>query len=150
QMTGAEVLRFGVGLDGSPLSGGISVTGSSWASDLLAKASTATAEPVTRPEGFAGALRSYQAEAPGWLAFLDAVPLGGCLALDMGLGKTPTALAHLARNKGEGTALVIAPPAVVGNWASEAARFAPELNVVVHHGASRSSDDELQREIEGA
>src|SRR5690606_22694201 len=114
------------------------------------KAATASTEVVTRPAGFDGELRSYQAEALGWLAFLDAVQLGGCLALDMGLGKTPTVLAHLARNKGEGTALVIAPPAVVGNWASEAARFTPDLQVVVHHGASRASADALQREIDGA
>ena len=39
----------------------------------------------------------------------------------------------------QGTALVIAPAAVVGNWAAEAARFVPELRVVVHHGASRSA-----------
>ena len=39
---------------------------------------------------------------------------GGCLALDMGLGKTPTVLAHIARTVGEGPVLVIAPPAVVG------------------------------------
>ena len=37
-----------------------------------------------------------------------------------------------------GPALVIAPPAVVGNWAAEAARFTPGLRVVVHHGASRA------------
>ena len=77
-------------------------------------------EAITKPEGFVGELRHYQAEALGWLGFLDAVGLGGCLALDMGLGKTPTVLAHLARTGG-GPALVIAPPAVVGNWAAEAA-----------------------------
>ena len=60
------------------------------------------AEPVTSPEGFVGELRSYQAEALAWLGFLDAVELGGCLALDMGLGKTPTVLAHLARTPGNG------------------------------------------------
>ena len=53
--------------------------------------------PSPSPEGFVGELRHYQAEALGWLGFLDAVGLGGCLALDMGLGKTPTVLAHLAR-----------------------------------------------------
>ena len=46
--------------------------------------------------------------------------------MDMGLGKTPTVLAHLLANRGEGPALVIAPPAVLGNWAAEAARFTPE------------------------
>ena len=80
-----------------------------------------------RPTGFVGELRSYQAEALAWLGFLDAAGLGGCLALDMGLGKTPTMLAHLARTaRATGPALVIAPPAVVGNWAAEAARFTPE------------------------
>ena len=78
------------------------------------------------PERFAGTLRSYQAEALAWIGFLAASELGGCLALDMGLGKTPTVLAHLARSAGRGTALVIAPAAVVGNWAAEAARFAPD------------------------
>ncbi len=47
----------------------------------------------------------------------------------MGLGKTPTVLAHLARTASRGTSLVIAPAAVVGNWAAEAARFAPDLRV---------------------
>jgi hypothetical protein len=146
-MTGAEVLRFGVGLEGSPLAGGITVAGSSWAADLLQKASEAATEPVTRPEGFVGELRSYQAEAVGWLGFLESVQLGGCLALDMGLGKTPTVLAHLARSRGNGPALVVAPPAVVGNWASEARKFTPGLRVVIHHGASRASASELAREV---
>jgi SNF2 family DNA or RNA helicase len=68
----------------------------------------------------------------------------------MGLGKTPTVLAHLARTKGSGRALVIAPPAVVGNWAAEAARFAPDLKVVVHHGASRATATQLEAEVADA
>ena len=45
----------------------------------------------------------------------------------MGLGKTPTTLASLALSPWtHGTALVIAPPAVVGNWAAEARKFVPE------------------------
>ena len=150
QLTGAEILRHALGLDGSPFSGGVTVEGSSWATDLLDKAKHAAAEPVHEPPGFVGELRGYQADALGWLGFLDAVELGGCLALDMGLGKTPTVLAHLARTAGNGAALVIAPPAVVGNWAAEAARFTPSLRVVVHHGASRASADELDAEVDGA
>src|SRR5207253_7114450 len=49
-----------------------------------------------------------------------------------------------------GKTLVIAPAAVVGNWAAEAARFAPKLQVVVHHGAARAADDELEDEIADA
>ena len=124
--------------------------GSGWAAALMGKAATTATEPVTKPPGFVGELRSYQAEALAWLGFLDSVELGGCLALDMGLGKTPTVLAHLARTKGAGPALVVAPPAVVGNWAAEAAKFAPGLVVVVHHGASRGSAEELAAEVAGA
>src|SRR5439155_13182974 len=47
-------------------------------------------------------------------------------------------------------ALVVAPPAVVGNWAAEAARFAPSLRVVVHHGAARVSAEEVEAEVAGA
>ena len=66
-----------------------------------ARAGEASTSPVTRPDGFVGELRTYQAEALAWIGFLDAAELGGCLALDMGLGKTPTVLAHLARLAGD-------------------------------------------------
>jgi hypothetical protein len=143
QMTGAEMLRQALGLDGNALAGGISIEGSGWAADLLSKASNASLVPAQNPKGFNGELRSYQAEALAWLQFLDTTSLGGCLALDMGLGKTPTILAHLVAGAGGGPALVIAPPAVVGNWAAEAARFTPSLKVLVHHGASRAEEDRL-------
>jgi SNF2-related domain/SNF2 Helicase protein/Helicase conserved C-terminal domain len=150
QLTGAEILRHSVGLGGTGLAGGVVVNGNSWANDIVRSAGEVSMSPVTQPEGFAGALRTYQAEAVAWIGFLDAAGLGGCLALDMGLGKTPTVLAHLARSAGVGTTLVIAPAAVVGNWAAEAARFAPGLRVSVHHGASRASADELGAEIAGS
>ena len=89
RISGAEILRHAVGLEGSPLAGGLTVEGGGWATDLLSRAQDVPTDPVTRPEGFRGQLRSYQAEALAWLGFLDAVELGGCLALDMGLGKTP-------------------------------------------------------------
>jgi hypothetical protein len=150
QLTGAEILRHAVGLEGSPLGERLLVEGGGWAADLLDKASSVSREAVTEPEGFVGKLRTYQAEALGWLRFLDAVDLGGCLALDMGLGKTPTVLAHLAQTTTDDPALVIAPPAVVGNWAAEAARFTPELRVVIHHGAGRAAPDEIAAEVADA
>jgi len=146
QLSGAEMLRHALGLEGSPLAGGITVDGSGWAADLLARASTVSGEPAPTPERFRGELRSYQGESLAWLSFLDSAGLGGCLALDMGLGKTPTMLAHLLSTTHEGPALVIAPPAVVGNWAAEAARFTPSLRVVVHHGANRSSTEKIAAE----
>jgi superfamily II DNA or RNA helicase len=153
KLSGAEILRHSIGLDGPGLRGGVEVRGHSWAADIVARASTAALAPIARSEGFSGELRNYQAEALAWLGFLDAAELGGCLALDMGLGKTPTVLAHLARAERPDDAscnLVVAPAAVVGNWAAEAARFVPGLRVVVHHGASRAAADELASEIASA
>jgi hypothetical protein len=148
QLSGAEVLRLALGLDDTPFAGRISIEGGGWASDLLASAQTV--KPVRTPRGFVGKLRSYQTEALAWLGFLESVGLGGCLALDMGLGKTPTVLAHIRAMAADGPSLVIAPPAVVGNWLAEAARFTPRLRVVVHHGASRAAAEELAAEVAGA
>ncbi len=150
QLTGAEILQHSLGLGGSGLSGGVVVFGNSWANDIMARASEVSSSPILQPEGFTGTLRRYQAEAVTWIGFLDAAGLGGCLALDMGLGKTPTVLAHLSRTGGDGTTLVVAPAAVVGNWAAEAARFAPGLRVVVHHGATRAAAAQLTSEIDSA
>ena len=122
QLSGADMLRLALGLEGSPLSGGFSVEGGGWAADLLAAATNLSAEPAGAPNGFVGELRTYQTEALTWLRFLDSAGIGGCLALDMGLGKTPTMLAHLLAGVGAGPTLVIAPAAVVGNWAAEAER----------------------------
>ena len=65
----------------------------------------------------------------------------------MGLGKTPTILARVAIAPGSQPALVVAPPAVVGNWAAEAQRFTPDLSVLVHHGPSRVNGPELRSRI---
>jgi superfamily II DNA or RNA helicase len=150
QMSGAEMLRLALGLEESPLAGGVSIAGGGWAADILAAARDSAAAPAGTPEGFVGQLRSYQSEALAWLGFLDAAGLGGCLALDMGLGKTPTLLAQLVAANAEGPALVIAPPAVVGNWTAEARRFSPGLRVHVHHGANRAAPEELASEVADA
>ena len=150
RLTGADMLRHALGLEGSPLGGGISVAGESWAADLIRSAEKISERGTAQPEGFKGELRSYQADALAWLGFLADAGLGGCLALDMGLGKTPTMLAHLRGTVGQGPALVIAPPAVVGNWAAEAHRFVPDLRVVVHHGASRADRADIAAEVADA
>jgi hypothetical protein len=145
QMSGAEMIRHAVGLEGGALGGLVRVDGSGWAADLLRGATTHPPAPVDTPDGFNGQLRSYQAEAAGWLGFLDRAGLGGCLAMDMGLGKTPTLLAHLLVDKGHGPTLVICPPAVLGNWATEAARFTRPLKVSVHHGPRRAEGDSIAK-----
>ena len=150
RLTGADMLRHALGLEGSPLAGGISISGAGWAADLLRSASDLPKDPPTRLDGFEGELRHYQADARAWLSFLDGAGLGGCLALDMGLGKTPTMLAHIQVNKGNGPALVIAPPAVVGNWFTESNKFVPDLKAVVHHGPNRATGARIPAMIRNA
>ncbi len=145
QLSGAAVIRHAVGLEGTSLAGPVRVDGSGWAADLLRGATSHPPAPIDTPDGFAGQLRSYQAEAAGWLGFLDRAGLGGCLAMDMGLGKTPTLLAHLLVDHGHGPTLVICPPAVLSNWASEAHRFTRGLKVVVHHGPGRAEGEAISR-----
>jgi SNF2 family DNA or RNA helicase len=94
------------------------------------------------PATFRGTLRPYQAEGLGWLDFLRRFGFGGCLADDMGLGKTVQALALLEsrRQAGAGPSLVVVPRSLAFNWEREAARFAPELRVLMHAGADRSRE----------
>ncbi|WP_293914674.1 DEAD/DEAH box helicase [Deinococcus sp.] len=101
-------------------------------------------QSVEPPEGLRAELRPYQLQGLAWLQFLREYGLGGILADDMGLGKTLMALAHLLTEKNAGRAdrpsLVVAPTSVLGNWRSEAARFAPELSVLTLHGPARRAD----------
>ena len=150
RLTGADMLRHALGLEGSPLAGGTMVAGEGWAAELIRSARHIPAELPTKPDGFKGALRTYQADALVWLGFLEQAGLGGCLALDMGLGKTPTMLAHIYLTRGNGPSLVAAPPAVVSNWATEARRFVPGLRVVVHHGPNRAPADQVPAMVKKA
>jgi SNF2 family DNA or RNA helicase len=112
--------------------------------DLLAQLDgrAAFAELAT-PAGLNGKLRAYQCRGFSWLAFLRRWGFGACLADDMGLGKTIQVLTLLQRERESGNrapTLLIAPTSVTGNWQKEAARFTPELPVLVHHGNERKRD----------
>jgi SNF2 family DNA or RNA helicase len=98
-------------------------------------------EELPPPEAFSGTMRPYQLRGYSWLAFLKRFGLGACLADDMGLGKTIQALALVQRDWTAGErrpVLLVCPTSVVGNWQKEAARFTPELPVLVHHGIARN------------
>ena len=91
-----------------------------------------------------GTLRPYQREGLSWLHFLTTLGLGACLADDMGLGKTLQVLALLLcqRRTGAGRrgapsppSLLVVPASLLGNWRSEAARFAPSLKLLFLHPA---------------
>lgn len=100
-----------------------------------------TVQPIEQPQRFQGTLRPYQALGAGWLSFLEQWNLGACLADDMGLGKTIQLLAFLlhlkAQKRWSGPMLLICPTSVLGNWEREMKRFAPDLNLLTHHGAGR-------------
>ena len=100
---------------------------------------------VEQPEGFEGQLRDYQKEGLGWMEFLRRFSFGGCLADDMGTGKTAQVLALLesrrAARKREGgklqPSLVVAPRSLIFNWREEAARFTPLLSILDYTGPQR-------------
>jgi SNF2 family DNA or RNA helicase len=102
--------------------------------------------PMEQPAAFQGTLRDYQRQGLGWLEFLRSIGLGGCLADDMGVGKTAQVLALLESRRAShgqnGSAqkrpsLVVAPRTLIYNWQQEAARFTPQLRVLDLSGADR-------------
>jgi superfamily II DNA or RNA helicase len=102
-----------------------------------------------QPAGFAGQLRDYQREGVGWMEFLRRFAFGGCLADDMGVGKTAQVLALLENRRAlrsdpsangdapRGPSLVVVPKSLVFNWKDEAARFTPQLRILDHTGTDR-------------
>ena len=107
-----------------------------------------------QPAGFIGQLRDYQREGVGWMEFLRTFGFGGCLADDMGVGKTAQVLAMLEDRRAlraslngnaadlpdapAGPSLVVVPKSLVFNWKQEAARFTPQLRVLDHTGLTRN------------
>jgi len=95
-----------------------------------------------QPEGFVGQLRDYQRDGVGWMDFLRRFSFGGCLADDMGVGKTAQVLALLEARRAlpdaPGPSLVVVPKSLVFNWKQEAARFTPRLRVLDHTGLARN------------
>ncbi len=88
-----------------------------------------------------GQLREYQKRGVAWLQYLEQLGLNGCLADDMGMGKSFQVIARLVqerqKSKKLAPTLLIAPTSVVGNWQREMLKFAPHLKAIVHHGTER-------------
>jgi hypothetical protein len=141
---------------------GLEATG--WIAGVLGDQNNNAVMPMLQaPEGFVGSLRPYQLKGLSWLAFLDRIGLGSCLADDMGLGKTIQLLAMLLHERIAAPAappgapdapapapvdrlfptLLVVPMSVVGNWLRETRRFAPSLKVYVHHGLERERGEAL-------
>lgn len=97
--------------------------------DHIARIQAAREIEPELPKTLQANLRDYQSEGYTWLARLANWGVGACLADDMGLGKTLQGLALVLSRCDQGPTLVLAPTSVCMNWASEAERFAPSLQV---------------------
>ena len=144
-----DALRLALSQEPTKANIGLPVTdvaAEGWIADLLEQlAHGEKTRKIETPQKFQGTLRHYQSAGLSWLAFLRQWGLGACLADDMGLGKTPTTIAMLlaerAQRKKTKPALVICPTSVVSNWERELSRFAPDLRVHIHHGATRKKTE---------
>lgn len=129
-----QVSRYQTGLFGDLVALGVlKGQAAAWEKSLRQLAEGKGDAEVAVPQGLAATLRSYQAQGFSWLCHLYEHGLGGVLGDDMGLGKTLQALALMVHvkesKKRSGPFVVVAPTSVVGNWAAEAKKFAPSLNV---------------------
>ncbi len=153
----AQALRMAYGLgwksDAKVPILGLDATG--WIAGLLEASQDPSKMPIIdTPKGFKGELRPYQQRGLSWLVFLDRLGLGPCLADDMGLGKTIqllTLLLHEREIATEGQhpepTLLVVPMSIVGNWRREAERFAPSLNVMIHHGVERRQGESFVESV---
>jgi SNF2 family DNA or RNA helicase len=154
QIAVRQVLRTALG--GEAMVGGLAVAevaAEGWVGDLLARlAGHLALEPLPPPHALQGTLRPYQERGYAWLHFLSRWGLGACLADDMGLGKTIQTLALLQHEWTDGhrrPTLLICPTSVIENWRKEAARFTPELPVLIHHGVGRRRSEAFAEAIAG-
>ncbi len=99
-------------------------------------------EDISCPSSFKGNLRHYQQESLTWMGNMIKFNFGLCLADDMGLGKTIQIIALLLFLKennpnNSGSVLIVCPTSILFNWYRELKKFAPELDVILHHGVKR-------------
>lgn len=100
---------------------------------------------IEAPKELNGVLRPYQLEGLNWLNALDDLNFGGCLADDMGLGKSIQIIAFILSQRHkvkQNTNLLVVPSTLVFNWQQELQRFAPSIRILTVHGANRAKSTE--------
>ena len=99
-----------------------------------------TIEPVEVPAELQATLRPYQKTGLNWLNFLDNFNFGGCLADDMGLGKSIQIIAFILsqrRKSAHNTNLLVVPATLIFNWQAEVEKFAPSIKIHTIYGTDR-------------
>lgn len=102
-----------------------------------------TIAEVPVPEELNATLRPYQRQGLNWLNFLDDFNFGGCLADDMGLGKSIQVIAFILsqrKKQAHNTNLLVVPTTLIFNWQAEIKKFAPSLKVLTLYGAERDKN----------
>lgn len=97
-------------------------------------------KPAPIPSSLRAALRPYQIQGLSWLNLLDDLNFGGCLADDMGLGKSLQVIAFillLKEKKKKQTHLVVVPTILLHPWKEEIQKFAPTVSVHIQHGVNK-------------
>ncbi len=149
-MTLMDVIQTQMGIKRASANVGATITNGKWLSDFLA--SLRRPEKLKKekiPRSLHATLRPYQEVGYRWLAYMDEVGLGACLADDMGLGKTVQVLAYLERKREKDPTaknLLVVPASLLGNWQKEIERFAPEMSYLILHGSGSKASEDLSEE----
>ena len=138
QVTLLEAMQMELGNPGGKADVGPIISNGKWLSGLLANLRKPdNIRKLALPKSFHATLRPYQKSGYTWLNYMDKLGFGACLADDMGLGKTVQVLAYLEKlrkSKKNARALLVIPASLLGNWQKEAAKFSPEMDVLLLHG----------------
>ncbi len=100
-------------------------------------------QSIDVPKELKGTLRPYQKQGLNWLNFLDDFNFGGCLADDMGLGKSVQIIAFILSQRtksSHNTNLVVVPTTLIFNWQAEVKKFAPDIKILTMYGAGRAKN----------
>ncbi|HBY95514.1 MAG TPA: helicase [Chloroflexi bacterium] len=93
-----------------------------------------------------------EVEYDGWVYDFEVAGHHNFVANNILCHNTIQTIALLQRDREEHEqvppALVVCPTSVTGNWEREVRRFAPEMHVMLHHGADRASGQEFLKQVE--
>ena len=143
-----EAMKMSAGLEEDvDIDLGVEISNGKWLSELLKNLrQPGSIKKEKVPLNVKATLRSYQETGFRWLAYMEKLGFGACLADDMGLGKTLQVLTFLSwyhKLDKKARVLLIVPASLIGNWKKEAEHFTPDLPVQVLHGMPAKELEEI-------